>query len=255
MRVSRLTAAVVSVAVLLGSSRLYADAITLNPDGFQSDISASAFEGVTPALQSSNPVNSLPYTTPASATSGTATSTTTPNLSDSGLSATFSQSITAPKSLTGGGIFIYFTANTALNYSIAGTETVVGDDVEGQLNCSLFNETTESIVYNSELSFNDLQNQGTAIPATPTVDTNTLNLSSSGGPLTGTLVAGDSYEFLISEEMDNAQIDPTLNGSGGLTLAAVGGGSSGAAATISAGGDWVGVARGAWGKALFRQAG
>ena len=99
--------------------------------------------------------------------------------------------------MTGGAIAIFTSPRTLpLNYSIAGTETVVGDDVEGQLNCSLFNETTESVVYNSELSFNDLQEKpGLAPFHNSTVDTNTLNLDSSGGPLTGTLVPGIGMSF------------------------------------------------------------
>ena len=228
MRVSHLMAALVCVAALLGSSGLFADVITLNPDGFQSDVIASAFVGgVGPQAQSLNPVNSLPYTTPATETDGSATSTTTPNLSDAGLSATFSQSITDPRSSTGGGIFIYFTANAALDYSIAGTLKAVGDDVEGQLNCTLFDETSDSILYNSYLSFDDLQTQTGVSPADGIIqDTNSLNLDSTGGPLTGALTVGDSYEFLLSEEMDNGGTDPTLTGSGGLTLTAVGGGSS-----------------------------
>jgi hypothetical protein len=209
--------------MLVSSSRLFADPISLNNGGGnQSAVNAGAIDDFDfPGTSNTNDVNSLPYTTALTVSDGTSTSTTTPNLTTSALTATFAQTLIDGGSATNGSIDIFFKANSSTTYSISGTETVVGNDVEGELYSFLYDQTTGTTLYGDDETFSDL-NFG-AQPAIPVVDTNTLNLAAMGnqfGSATGSLTAGDSYEFYLLEDMDDALFDPTLNGSGGITFAA-----------------------------------
>jgi hypothetical protein len=218
--------------LLLGSARSYAGLISLNNSGGnQSTVEASAFDDDFPGNSTSNNVNSLPYTTVAQATDESTISTTTPDLTSSSLSANFSQAFTDDASGGEGHIDIFFTANANATYSISGMATVIGNFDEGEIMASLFDETANTTVYSDDESFFDLG--ATARPATPVEeDTNTLNLSNASdqtGSMTGSLIAGHTYEFNLSESTDDEFDDPTLTGNGGISFAAVtgpGGGSS-----------------------------
>jgi len=181
---------------------------SLNPGGNQSTVSAYASDDDAGTTVTNN-VNSLPYSTPVTSTDGANSSTVTPTLTNSGLNFAFSQSILdveSPSQTSGTGD-VFFTAGANTTFSIAGSMTLNGDN---------YNQYT----YNSEL---------VAQAVEPIGDSSTLTLDTSGGSLTGSLNAGDSYEFYAYQEMDN-ETDPGVTGNVGLTLSQVappvGGGSS-----------------------------
>jgi hypothetical protein len=228
MRLSLPTAFVLAVAVYGLGGRTYADPITLaNGGGNQSNVQAFASDddgGTT----STNNVNSLPFTTPTTVADGDNSSTVNSALSTSALNFGYIQEIddTESPSQTSGEGDIFFKAGANVTYSIAGSMTVTGDFVEGELATSLYDVTTSTYAYNydQDTGFVGLS----ARPATP-VGSSTLTLDTSGGSLTGSLNAGDTYEFDAYQEMDNEFGDPNLTGNVGISfnqLQSPGGGSS-----------------------------
>jgi hypothetical protein len=201
---------------------------SLNPGGNQSTVSAYASDDDAGTTVTNN-VNSLPYSTPVTSTDGANSSTVTPTLTNSGLNFAFSQSILdveSPSQTSGTGD-VFFTAGANTTFSIAGSMTLNGDFIEGNLVTSLYDVTTSTYLYNyNQYTYNS---ELVAQAVEPIGDSSTLTLDTSGGSLTGSLNAGDSYEFYAYQEMDN-ETDPGVTGNVGLTLSQVappvGGGSS-----------------------------
>jgi hypothetical protein len=224
MRKSRFAVAALGMSVLLFySARSFAGIVSLNNmGGNQSTVDANASDDDFPGNTTTNNVNSLPYTTPAIVTDENTYSTTTPNLSSSAFTATFSQGFTDDNSGASGIIDIFFTANSNATYSISGLESVVGDFDSGYMQSYLNDQTTSTHLYFDDESFIDMS-QNAVKPAVTSEDTNVLNLSNASdqtGSMTGSLIAGHSYEFYLSEEADDEFDDPTLTGNGGITFSA-----------------------------------
>lgn len=231
MRISLTTGFLLAAVAVsgFGSRTSAAPIAALNPGGYQSTVAAFASDDDA-GTTTTNDVNSLPYSTPAAVTDGFNSSTTTPTLTNSALNFNFSQQIIDTDigtSKTSGDGDIFFTAGANTTYSIAGSMTVTGDDIQGNLVTSLYDITTSTSLYDYN---QNLFNPGAGVvEATGQLgESSTLTLDSSGGSLTGSLNAGDTYEFYAYQEMDN-EFDPGLTGNVGLTLnqlTAPGGGSS-----------------------------
>jgi len=145
-------------------------------------------------------VSSLPYTDPSTADGATGDfSTVTPNLSDSALDFTYSQTLTNAADYfadSDGDIFFVAGPNTA--FSLTGTQT--SDGTTDELYVQLVDRTAQQQIFNA-----DLRNSST--------------LSLGSNPITGVLTPGDTYEFFADENMHNGQgPDPTLAGSVLLTF-------------------------------------
>jgi hypothetical protein len=187
-----------------------ADAISLNSG---SEFGASA-DNVQPVVQpaivpvsQTIPVTSLPYTGTASVTGNLGdTSTTGATLSTSSFAFTFNQSVTNEFGDTDGFGDMFFTANANVSYSIAGFLNFLApdDSLQGaELYMYLDDLTHEQTVFTYD---NFLPAQGSA--------------TASGDGITGTLVAGDSYEFYVDENM-NVESDPTVTGNASITFGSV----------------------------------
>jgi hypothetical protein len=89
---------------------------------------------------------------------------------------------------------IFFTAGAGTTYTISGLLSALGSDYSATIDVSLFDWTTadEGYVYYDDST----QKDTTSLNATAT-----LNLQStvSSGPLTGTLIDGDLYQFTAEE--------------------------------------------------------
>jgi hypothetical protein len=151
------------------------------------------------------------------------------NLTTSALNFTFTQElddVESPGDTSGTGD-IFFKAGANVTYSIAGTMELDGDFVEGELATSLYDVTTSTFAYNYDQTTSNVV--VVVKPAISGGPSSTLTLDTSGGSLTGSLNAGDTYEFNAYQEMDNDVGDPSLNGNVGISfsqLQAPGGGSS-----------------------------
>jgi hypothetical protein len=173
---------------------------------------AAAYEG--DSFYGGDVDNYTTYTggeTPAAinATDGTSTSTTTPEISDSTQEFDFNQFYCAYQSGTYGGGQTTFTANAGVNYAISGSATFSTWVQEGYYYASLFDESTNTYLYDY-----DVEDYYDGYPQTYTLD-------ASGGPLTGTLTAGDTYEWTAELEADNIQEEePTAIGSAAISFGA-----------------------------------
>jgi hypothetical protein len=216
MRISLSAAFVLAVVAVSGfGERTNAAPIaSLNPGGNQSTISAFASDDDAGTTNSNN-VNSLPYTTPTSVTDGASSSTVTPTLSTSALNFSFSQAINDVNSSTNGSGNIYFTAGAGVTFSISGSMTLNGFS-EGELKTSLYDVTTSTYAYNYDKTTSVVVPVVQPFPAPE--GSSTLTLDISGGSLTGSLNAGNVYEFAVRQSMDDQFDDPNLTGSVGISF-------------------------------------
>ena len=228
MRLSLSTGFVLAAIAVSGlSASLHAAPITLdNSGGNQSTVQAFASDDDN-GTTVTNDVNTLPFTTPTTVTDGQSTSTVTSTLTTSALNFGFNQTLLdteAPTETSGEGD-IFFKAGTNVTYSISGSMTVTGDFVQGELATSLYDVTTSTYAYNYD-QFTGFVGIG-AQPALIPVGSATLTLDTRGGSLSGSLNAGDTYEFDAYQDM-NDFVDPNLTGNVGISfsqLQAPGGGS------------------------------
>ncbi len=207
----RLIPVVVVVAGMGG--QLYGQAISLYTPNQSVNEAISTFDNGAGVIVDGN-VNSLPYTTVTTATSSTVSSTVTPTFSTSALNLSFSQSTPDNLSSSSGEGTVYFTALNAATFSISGSMTIGGGTHLGsELSAFLLDVNTSTYIY----QFDHVQ--GTQTASGPL----TFTLDSAGGPLTGSLTAGDVYEFdaFDANNLYNHQGGQSLTGTTTLTLTAV----------------------------------
>jgi hypothetical protein len=187
---------------LLLIGEVHAQEITL---GNSSTVLSSATENSV-QTQNSNDVTSLPYSGLTSGTEGTAISGVTATLSSSSLNFSFSQTISDPDSSTFGQGEIFFTAGNNVTYTLAGSSILTGSPEESGFYMSLLDLTAQKSVYNSNYD--------------PT-SSGTTTFTSSGGPLTGSLTAGDTYKFSSDEALESGSTlsaPLTINGDISVTF-------------------------------------
>lgn len=186
----------VRAAVVLGSgSELTADALDTGTNGGQQTSVAS--------------VNSLPYGTPLVAAAGSSSSTLVPSLISSDFSLSFLQTVVDGLSETDADGSINFSVTLPTPYQITGLLVPTGSYETDNLNAFLQDTTTSTYLYNYAGSSSSEQT-GTPVP---------LTLDTSGGPLTGVLLPGQSYQLFAKEALDtNQDFDPTLTGNVTLLL-------------------------------------
>ena len=203
---------ILSVAAAGLGGQIHADPIGLDIFN-QSTVSAGAGPSPGPgATNVKDDVNSLPYTTPASANYGSAlapvAATITPALTTSELSFAISESVPAFQAssnlLAGVGADIYFIAGANVSYALGGSLSVVGNVEDTELSVSLQNITTHA--YSYRLGPEEITNTF-LLPTTPT-EVNDL------GNSTGSLISGDLYEFDAEVDLSNhtaAQLSGNLD--------------------------------------------
>lgn len=130
-------------------------------------------------------VGSLPYVTPLSDSDQLESVTVTPSLSSSNLSFNFSQAAYDSSASDQGVGTIYFVPETNVQYTIAGsiTNSVPG---YGGIFANLADLTKNETLYAEGVGGDD----------------NPLLLNTAGGPLNGSLTAGDIYEFQVGVNLD-----------------------------------------------------
>jgi hypothetical protein len=203
-----------------------ADPVSLSTTFANSEFGASVDPGfqnvaepATIAQSQIIPVTNLPFSGSANAAFNTDSSTTTADLTTSKFSFGFTQSITDFDTQVGGSTDgfgdMYFVANTATSYSIAGALQFTVDAEEGvdvppaaELYTYLVDDTTDSIVY----EYDNFTTDGSLGLTDP--DAFVL------GSATGNLVAGDEYEYYIDENISTQNTDPGLTGSGSISFGA-----------------------------------
>ncbi len=173
----------------------------------------------------SNDVNSLPFNTPTSATMGDAMSTVDSDITVNHIRFGFTQSIASSGSTDGVGE-IHFVAGEGVTYTIGGDLTLTGFGAFGELATSLFDVTKGLFVYQYDQFANNFL-QG-SFSANSEEIVSVLTLDTSGGSLTGSLIAGDSYIFRADENMNNLS-DPALVGKVGIAFVQPGPGGPAAA--------------------------
>lgn len=202
----------VAVVVAGMGGQLYGQAISLYTPNQSVNEAISTFDSGAGVTVDGN-VNSLPYTTVTTATDSTVSSSVTPNFSTSALGLSFSQSTPDNKSTSSGEGTVYFTALNAASYSISGSMTIAGGThLGGELSAFLLDVNTSTYVYQYDFV------QGIQTASGPL----TFTLDSSNTPLTGSLTAGDVYEFdaFDADNLYNHQGGQTLTGTTTLSLTA-----------------------------------
>lgn len=222
MRISRFAVPLLGVlAVVSMAGRLHADPITL---GTGSSVSATAHDFNLDQTTTDN-VTSLPFVKTTAATAGTASSSVLSNLTTSGFSFSYTQSIPSLDGDAEGKGDMFFTAGAGTTFAIAGSMTSLGIDYTQELAASLFDVTAGSFVYDYDKTVDNFIACGmSVVPETfvssfMSVSSSTLTLDTTGGALSGALVAGHSYEFIAFQGIDNTNIDPTSSGNITITFA------------------------------------
>lgn len=167
----------------IGASR--AQAITLQSGSMVYAYASDGSYG-TPSSET-NDVNALPYSTPAKAWRHGASSNVDPMLTSDALNLTFDEKKKDSHASPNGYGEIYFTAAPNVDYTISGSETLSGKEDDSTFKTTLFNMTTNQYVYDYSKNASHRDR--------------TLTLNSSGGDMTGTLIAGDTYEYFSSIDL------------------------------------------------------
>lgn len=196
----------------------------------------------TPKVTTDN-VTSFPFVKTTSATSGQSTSSVDSNLSNAGFGFTFTQAI-GNFGDTDGQATINFTATQNLTYSLSGQMGFNGLGTFGEFLVSLQDHTAgNSFLYNYDKFTTTNAPIGTApqdgVQGLLPPPSASLSLDTSGGSLTGSLIAGHSYTFSVEQLMTNVA-DPSLNGNVNLVL-------NGPAIPPGGGGSAVPLPAGVWG--------
>jgi hypothetical protein len=216
---SRYAAPLLGIVAVVGfANRLHAQISLSTANDNQSSVSASANSIDAQAFppQTVNNVNSLPFTTPTTATAGNSSSEVDSNLTSSSLGFTFTDSSSDDGYYMSGFGSVYFTAAPGTNFSIAGGLSSDGYDYEATISVDLYDVTqgfTEVYGYYGDGYY--YPDENSIFPESPVAFT--LD-GSQGTPTSGTLNAGDQYWFSAQETLTN-EGEPTLNGNVSISFA------------------------------------
>jgi hypothetical protein len=189
------------------ASHLQAAPITLAPG---SSVEATAADEINTTV--TDPVNALPFIHDTTAIQGRASSTVHSDLTTSALKLDFTASIPDFAYADGEGD-IFFTAGEGVTYAISGFQTAFGAEFFHELSATLKDVTTQTTVYNYD-EFKGVGFSGD--------EGSTLTLDSTGGDITGSLIAGHLYEFDALELITDIT-DPTSTGNVTIAFAQQGG--------------------------------
>jgi len=208
----------VAIAALGLAGHLQAAPISL--DNGSKVVATTRIDQVVPTQSVTDPVTSLPFlnhnTTSDTGKLGTSSNVLS-NLTTSAFNFDFKFAVgefisegSIPFGFASGQGDMFFTGGDGVTFAISGFQTAFGDDTDQFMSVFLHDLTTDTFLYDYRKE--KFVGQGTEAGSTITAD-------SSGGSLTGSLIAGHHYEFNAYQELSNEEIDPTSNGTVNIAFA------------------------------------